>query len=330
MFCMDEYRALLLTAADAAPSVERLAGGDLPDGNVTVRVAFSDLNYKDALALNGKARVVRTYPMIPGIDLAGEVMESAAERYRAGDGVVVTGFGLGETRWGGYAQLTRVPDDFLVTLPGGLSPRDAMAIGTAGLTAMLAVLALEEHGVRPDDGEVVVTGAVGGVGSMAVALLARLGYEVTASTGRLEEEEYLRRLGAHTVAGRDLFAHPERPLRSERFAGAIDAVGGETLAALLSMMRRQGAVAATGNAGGNSLPTTVLPFILRGVDLLGIDSNFAPLDRRRLAWARLAGLVTDQVLAEVARIVPLTAVPDLSREMLQGRVRGRTVVDVNA
>src|SRR5438270_1003289 len=257
------------------------------DGDVTVRVEWSTLNYKDGLAVTGKAPVVRRFPMIAGIDFAGTVLQSSHPAWKAGDAVICNGWGMGETHLGGYAEKARVKGDWLVRLPPGMSTRDAMAIGTAGYTAMLAVIALERYGIRPDGGPLVVTGAAGGVGSVAVAILAELGFAVTASTGRPEESDYLRRLGAAEVIERNELTGPVRPLAKERWAGGVDSVGSSTLANMLSMIRYRGAVAACGLAGGMDLPTTVAPFILRGVVLLGIDSVYRPRADRDEAWRRL-------------------------------------------
>ncbi|MGH2447133.1 MAG: oxidoreductase [Chloroflexota bacterium] len=328
---MSHYRALLVQKQDDSvrAGVQELPDDRLPEGDVTVRVSWSDLNYKDGLAILGKAKVVRTYPMVPGIDLAGEVVASEVAEFAPGDRVLATGWGMGERHWGGFAQLTRLPAEWLVPLPAGLSPGQAMALGTAGLTAMLALMSLEERGLTPDGGEIAVTGASGGVGSLSVALLSARGYNVTASTGRIGLRGYLEKLGARTVEGRDLFAKPSRPLQSERFAGAIDAVGGETLSALLTMMGHQAGVASAGNAGGNQLDTTVLPFILRGVALLGVDSATAPRARRITAWHRLASEFPLSLLSEIVTTATLQALPGLANEILSGKIKGRVVVDVN-
>ena len=317
-----------LTAA-----VRSLEPGDLPDGDVLVAVHYSSLNYKDGLAVTGEGKIIRgAYPFVPGIDLVGTVQASESPLFAAGDVVVGTGWGLGEVHWGGYAQQQRVRAEWLVPLPDGLSPRQAMVIGTAGLTAMLSVMALEAHGTTPDRGEVVVTGASGGVGSMAVALLARLGYTVVASTGSDAAHAYLRTLGAARIIARDeLGRGPQRPMDTARWAGAVDTVGGETLAAVISQLGRHASVAACGLAGGSQLDTTVFPFILRGVNLLGIDSNTCPNDVRRTAWRRLAGALPAEALDRMtAAVIPLADVPAASRRILKGDVRGRTVVRVGA
>lgn len=328
----ETFSALVLREEEGRThaEIEQLTTDLLPDENVLVRVAYSDINYKDGLAVTGTGKIVRTFPMVPGIDLVGTVEESSSDLYAKGDAVIVTGWQLGESHWGGYSQLERVRDSWIVPLPEGLSPEDAMAIGTAGLTAMLSLMALEQKGLKPG-GSVVVTGAAGGVGSLAVALLAAAGYEVVASTGRTSEEEYLRSLGASEIIDRSQLAGPAaRPLESARWDGAVDTVGGDTLAGLLRVMRPHASIAACGNAGGAALNTTVFPFILRGVSLLGIDSNLAPTELREEAWARLASMLPRQALRAAMRVVPLDAIPAVCAEVIQGRVRGRVVVDVNA
>ncbi|MBV9656961.1 MAG: oxidoreductase [Verrucomicrobia bacterium] len=307
-----------------------------PGGEVVVEVSYSSLNYKDGLAVTGKGKILRQLPIVPGIDLAGTVVAAgndAGGHLQVGDEVIVTGWGVGEQTSGGYAGCARVQADWCVRLPAGLDARQAMGIGTAGLTAMLCVLALEDHGVAPGKGrEVVVTGAAGGVGSVAVALLAKLGHRVVASTGRVEEErEYLRGLGAADLLARDVLAKPSgKPLDSERWAGGVDAVGGETLAAVLRQTRTHGSVAACGLAGGAHLPTTVHPFILRGVNLLGIDSNTCPRPRREQAWQRLATDLDRAKLERMIEVIALRDVPRYAEEILAGKVRGRVVVDVQA
>ena len=329
---MQQFRALVVDREGDAvqPSIQQLSPDALPAEDVTVAVAYSSLNYKDGLAVTGEGRIVRDYPMVPGIDFAGRVEESQSPAFRPGDQVVLTGWGVGERHWGGYAQLARVKGEWLVPLPPGLSPQQAMGIGTAGFTGMLSVMALEERGLTPGGREVVVTGAAGGLGSLAVAILANLGYNVVASTGRSEAHEYLTALGARQIVDRQAVAAPGRPLESERSGGAIDTVGGDTLAGLLRAMARGTSVAACGLAGGSELRTTVMPFILRGVSLLGIDSVLCPQDRRRTAWARLARDLPRDALDRVMQVVPLAEVPALGRQILQGQVRGRVVVDVNA
>jgi len=299
---------------------------DLPDGEVLVRVEASSLNYKDGLAVAGRPGVVRSYPMVPGIDLAGTVVASSDARYGMGDAVLATGWGIGERHWGGYAEYARVRADWLTRTPERFSARDAMAIGTAGLTAMLCVMALERHGLTPGAGEVLVTGASGGVGSVAVALLAARGYHVTAATRQMNEEAYLRAMGARDVIHRDEVANAKRPLAPERWAGAVDVVGDDVLEGALVGARYGSSVAACGLAGGAQLNMTVLPFILRGVNLLGIDSVLCPAPERERAWARLAAELPDVLLRDGVQDRPLADVPDLALEILGGSVRGRTVI----
>nr|WP_254209558.1 MDR family oxidoreductase [Burkholderia multivorans] len=310
--------------------VQTLDDAQLPDGNVTVRVAYSTLNYKDALAITGKSPVVRRFPMVPGIDLVGEVEDSAHPDYRRGDRVVLNGWGVGETHWGGLAQKARVDGDWLVPLPDAFSPQHAMAIGTAGYTAMLCVMALERHGVRAGDGEIVVTGAAGGVGSVATAILARLGYRVVAVTGRPEDGDYLRALGAAEILDRAQFSAPGKPLGKERWAGAVDVAGSHVLANVCATTRYRGVVTACGLAAGMDFPATVAPFILRGVTLVGIDSVMCPRDERLTAWRRLAADLDVAKLGDIGREVGLADAIPLADELIRGKVRGRIVVDVNA
>lgn len=327
------FRALVASQVDGKTQLEfqNLTREQLPSGDVLIEVAYSSLNYKDGLCVTGKPGVMRSFPMVPGIDLAGTVVESATPDFVPGDSVVLTGGGLAETQWGGYSKYARVKKDFLVNLPAGLSTKQAMAIGTAGFTAMQCVLALEKHGVAPGNKEVVVTGAAGGVGSVAVTILSKLGYRVVASTGRAETADYLRSLGAAEVIDRTLFtAESKRPLDSERFAGAIDTVGGTTLAGVLRSISYRGAVACCGLAGGSNLPTTVLPFILRGVSLLGIDSVRAPQAERAQVWSRLAADLPLDQLDAITTIHPLSDIVNMGSQILAGQVRGRAVVDVNA
>ena len=329
----ERFRGLVLEEAEdgVAASVKELEEGDLPDGEVTITVEYSDLNYKDGMILKGIGRLVRSYPHVPGIDLAGRVTASSAAGIDVGDAVLVTGYRLGETRWGGYAERARVPAEWVVKIPEGLDSRRAMALGTAGFTAMIAVMALEEAGLAPGAGEVLVTGANGGVGSVAVILLAALGHEVVASTGRIETQADLKALGASSVIDRaELAAEPERPLGGERWAGAIDAVGGTTLASILTGLKHSAAVAACGLVGGSALNTTVIPFLLRGVRLLGIDSVMYPRDRREEAWRRLAAELPMDGIDAVSQTVALDALPDLAGQILKGQTRGRVVVDVTA
>ena len=301
---------------------------NLMDGDVTVRVEWSTVNYKDGLALTGKAPVIRRFPMIPGIDFAGTVESSSHPQWKPGDRVILNGWGAGETHLGGYAEKARVKGDWLVGLPARNSARGAMAIGTAGYTAMLAVMALERQGVAPRHGPVIVTGAAGGVGSVAVTLLAKLGFAVVASTGRPAEADYLKSLGAREIIERKELAGASKPLGPERWAGGIDTVGSTTLASVLSMTRYGGAIAACGLAGGMDLPATVAPFILRGVSLIGIDSVMCPLERRREAWKRLASDIDAGKLAMMTSEIDLAGVMDAARRIVEGAVRGRIVVKI--
>ncbi|MEM1118776.1 MAG: MDR family oxidoreductase [Bacteroidota bacterium] len=325
-------RALLLRPdSDPRASVRDVPEADLPPGDVLIDITHSSLNYKDGLAVTGRGKIVRgDYPFVPGIDLAGTVAASASERWAPGDRVVLTGWGTGEDRWGGYAERARARADHLVALPDGLSAEDAMGIGTAGFTAMLSMIALEDHGVRPEAGPVAVTGASGGVGSVATALLAASGHAVHAVTGTESAHDYLRRLGAAEVVGREALATPpDNPLGTGRWAGAVDSVGGSTLATLLATTRRHGCVAACGLAGGAGLKTTVFPFILRGVTLAGIDSNTAPTDVRVRAWGRLAEAVAAGHLETVeTTVIGLEDVPAWSERIVAGETVGRVVVDV--
>lgn len=299
---------------------------DLMDGDVTVRVEYSTVNYKDGLAVTGKAPVVRRFPMIPGVDFAGTVEASSHPGWKAGDKVILNGWGTGETHLGAYAEKARVKGDWLVRLPASMSSREAMAIGTAGYTAMLSVMALERHGLKPDRGPIVVTGAAGGVGSVAIAILAKLGFTVAAVTGRPQEADYLKGLGAAEIIERKELSGPPKPLAKERWAGGVDAVGSTTLANVLSMTRYGGAVAACGLAGGMDLPTSVAPFILRGVCLLGIDSVMAPLKMRQEAWKRLESGLDRQKLASMTTEIGLSGVLEAAPRILAGEVRGRIVV----
>ena len=330
----NDFTALVLDndGEDLTVELKSLSDGDLPDGDVTVAVEYSTVNYKDGLIVDGnKGRLVRSFPHIPGIDLSGTVEASDSADYQPGDKVVLTGWRVGETHWGGFAQRARVQAGWLVPLPDGLSTLQAMAVGTAGFTAMLCVDALERNGLGPDDGEVLVTGAAGGVGSAATAILAACGYTVTASTGRRELDGYLKDLGAAEIIDRDELASAEsRPLEKERWAGCVDSVAGTTLATLLAQMKYGAAVAACGLAGGNSLNTTILPFILRGVNLLGIDSVMQPAANRQRIWQRIVDDLPLAKLDAMTTLRPLADVPLLAPEILKGQVRGRTVIDVNA
>ena len=328
------FNALLVTKDEAGKThaaVQALPEDSLPAGDVTVAVEYSTVNYKDGLCIGPGGGLVRTYPHVPGIDFAGTVRDSADPRYKPGDKVILTGWRVGEAHWGGYAQLARVNADWLVPLPAGLSTRQAMAVGTAGFTSMLAVMALEAHGLKPGDGPVLVTGAAGGVGSIAVAILAHLGHEVAAVTGRPETEAYLRDLGAASIVPRETLAEvSKRPLESETWSGCVDAVGGAMLARVLGQMKYRCSVAAVGLAGGAALPATVIPFLLRGVNLLGIDSVLQPYDNRLIAWDRIARDLPLDKLEAMIQPATLSDLPRLGAEILQGQVQGRVVVDVNA
>jgi acrylyl-CoA reductase (NADPH) len=327
---MATFKAIVIDKADTGQTV-RLTDfdeKDLMDGDVTVRLEWSTVNYKDGLAITGKAPVVRRFPMIAGVDFAGTVESSTHPKWKPGDQVVLNGWGLGETHLGAYAEKARVKGDWLVRRPAGISARDAMAIGTAGYTAMLAVMALERAGIDPSRGPVIVTGAAGGVGSVAVALLAKLGYTVAASTGRTEEASYLKSLGASEIINRSELTGSPRPLAKERWVGGIDAVGSTTLANVLSMTRYGGAVAACGLAGGMDLPTTVAPFILRGVSLIGIDSVMCPLPQREAAWRRLEADLDRGKIAAMANEIGLDDVIAAGRRIVEGKVRGRIVVKI--
>ncbi|HEV7338393.1 MAG TPA: MDR family oxidoreductase [Bosea sp. (in: a-proteobacteria)] len=327
---MTTFKALIASKGEAGTSLAfgDFAEADLMEGDVTVRVTHSTVNYKDGLALTGRAPVVRRWPMIPGIDFAGRVEASDNPAFKPGDLVILNGWGTGETHLGAYAQKSRVKADWLVPLPEGMNPGEAMAIGTAGYTAMLCVLALEKHGLKPSDGPVVVTGAAGGVGSVAIALLAKAGWHVIASTGRAEEADYLKGLGAAEIIDRNELSAPGRPLGKERWIAGVDAVGSHTLANLLSMTKYGGAVAACGLAQGMDLPASVAPFILRNVALLGVDSVMCPKPRRLEAWARLASDLDRDKLAAMTTTIPLEDVVETGRAILDGKVRGRVVVEV--
>lgn len=325
------FRGILIEKDESGyrAAVKEIDEAGLPDGNVTVRVSHSTLNYKDGLAITGKGPVVRKFPMVPGIDLAGIVEESTDPQYRPGDAVLLNGWGVGEGHWGGLAQKARLKGDWLIPLPAGFSPAQAMAIGTAGYTAMLCVLALERHGVKPADGEILVTGAAGGVGSVAIAVLAKLGYSVVAVTGRPQDAEYLQYLGATEVLERAQFAAPGKPLGKERWAGAVDVVGSHVLANVCATMKYRGVVAACGLAAGMDLPATVAPFILRGVTLAGVDSVMCPRAERLVAWQRLAADLDVEKLEKISQEVGLDEAIPLAARLLNGEVRGRIIVDVN-
>jgi acrylyl-CoA reductase (NADPH) len=330
---MTEFKALVLREAEGkvGPTIEHLPETALPDGEVIVDVEYSTLNYKDGLILKGLGRLVRKYPHVPGIDFAGRVSVSTNPEYKPGDPVLLTGWRVGELQWGGFAEKARVNASQLVRLPQGLTAKRAMAVGTAGFTAMLAVMALEDHGLNPGAGDVLVTGAAGGVGSVATAVLAKLGHNVTASTGRAETHDYLKSLGAHAIIDRVSLAQaPTRPLDTERWAGAVDAVGSTTLATVLTQLKYGCSVASCGLAGGNDLSTTVIPFLLRGLNLLGIDSVMCPKPRREAAWARIVQDLPMEKLDAMTSVVPLAELPDLAGRILKGATRGRVVVDVRA
>ncbi|WP_175941619.1 MDR family oxidoreductase [Caballeronia sp. BCC1704] len=326
------FNALLLDKQDdrTVASIQSIDESRLPQGDVLVRIEYSTLNYKDALAITGKGPVVRSFPMVPGIDFAGVVEESTHAYYKPGDLVVMNGWGAGETHWGGLAQKARVPAGHLIPLAAGITTRQAMAVGTAGYTAMLCVQALEQHGVAPGDGDVLVTGANGGVGSFAVAILAKRGYRVLASTGRPEEAARLRELGAADVIDRQTLSAPGKPLQKERFAAAVDCVGSHTLANVCASLRYGGAVAACGLAQGMDFPATVAPFILRGVALLGVDSVHVPTEQRIAAWNAMAADVPVETIERVASAISLADAPESAASLLRGEIKGRVIVDVNA
>jgi acrylyl-CoA reductase (NADPH) len=326
------FKAILLEREESATTAEItwIDEARLPEGDVSIDVHYSTLNYKDGLAITGKGPVVRNWPMVPGIDLAGTVTASGHAGFRIGDPVLLNGWGVGELRWGGLAQKARVPGDFLIPLPVGLTCRQAMGIGTAGYTAMLSVLALERHGVTPDKGDVLVTGANGGVGSFAVAILAQRGYRVTACTGRANEAEHLRALGAADVISRNTLSGPGKPLQKERWAGAVDSVGSHTLANICAGMRSGGVVTACGLAQGMDLPMTVAPFILRGVTLAGIDSVYASIPNRLLAWERLAHEIDAKAIDAIVSEISLDEAIPTATALMEGLIRGRVVVNVRA
>ncbi|MDE3115892.1 MAG: oxidoreductase [Pseudomonadota bacterium] len=326
----DRFNAIMVRndGGTSIASMVELGHSDLMDGDVVVAVSHSTVNYKDGLAITGRAPVVRKFPMIPGIDLAGTVESSANPKFKPGDKVLINGFGLSESHFGGLSEYARVNADWLVPLPAAFSAAEAMAIGTAGYTAMLCVLALEDAHVTPDKGPVVVTGAAGGVGSVAVALLAKLGYRVVASTGRPEEEAYLKGLGAAEIIPRTELSGAAKPLAKERWAGAVDTVGSSTLANVIASLSYGGAVAACGLAGGMDLPTSVAPFILRGISLLGIESVYMPMPRRIEAWRRLARDLDPKALAAMTRMISLKDVPKAAGDILAGQIRGRLVVEI--
>ncbi|MBY5985705.1 oxidoreductase [Halomonas sp. DP5Y7-2] len=322
------FKAIVIRKEDdhQQVAIESIHEQDLPEGDVTVAVDYSTLNYKDGLAITGKGPVVRIFPMVPGIDLAGTVTSSSHGEFAVGDQVVLNGWGVGETHWGGLAEKARLNGDWLIPLPTAFSTKSAMAIGTAGYTAMLSVMALERHGVTPDQGEVLVTGASGGVGSFAVSLLAKLGYQVTAATGKPHEAEYLTSLGARTIIDRQELTQPGKPLQKERWAGAIDSVGSHTLSNVVASTRYGGTVTCCGLAQGMDLPGTVMPFILRGVTLAGIDSVMQPKAVRMAAWQRLAELLSNDSLEQIATEIPLSQAVGAAERLIDGQIKGRVVV----
>ncbi len=327
---MTSFEAIVIDRADKGHSISRkeFPEENLMEGDVTVKVEHSTINYKDGLAITGKAPIIKKFPLIPGIDFAGTVQASTHKGYKPGDKVILNGWGVGESHHGGYGKLARVPGDWLVPLPPNMTTSQAMAVGTAGYTAMLCIMALEFEGVKPESGDVLVTGAAGGVGSIAIAILAKLGYRVAASTGRMAEEPYLRSIGAQIVIDRNEFNTPVKPLAKSRFAGAVDSVGSVTLANVLSQIHAEGTVAACGLAGGMDLPTSVAPFILRGVRLIGINSVTCPIARRLQAWRRIAKDLDLRVLDSLTTHVGLGDVPRIAAQIVEGKVRGRTVVDL--
>ncbi|BBB30691.1 MDR family oxidoreductase [Neptunomonas japonica] len=325
------FKALVLDQVDGktVAEIKTLDVSDLPDEDVLVDVDYSSINFKDGLAITGTGKIVSKFPMVPGIDLVGTVAESNSDTYKAGDQVVLTGWSVGERFWGGLSQKARLKSEWLVPLPTGMAPEVSMSIGTAGLTAMLCVMALEEGGVTPDKGPVVVSGAAGGVGSVAVAILAKLGYEVAAITGRAETEGYLRGLGATTILTREEMSEKARPLERQRWAGGIDTVGDAMLARILAEADYNATVAACGLAGGFKLPTTVMPFILRNVRLQGVDSVMCPIERRTQAWNRLQTDLPAVALGEISQVIGLDDVPEYAEKIVNGKIQGRTIVDLN-
>ncbi len=329
---MESFRALLVSKTEDGQKAEfvRLTEADLMEGDVTIDVAHSSVNYKDGLAITGRGPIIRRFPLIPGVDLAGTVRSSSHPNWKPGDKVILGGWGVGEGHHGGFAEVARVKGDWLVPLPESFSTADAMAVGVAGFTAMLCVMALEEQGVQPSQGEILVTGAAGGVGSVAIAILSTLGFTVAASTGRPEEEAFLKALGAASIIDRKELAGPVKPLAKARWAGVVDTVGSTTLANAISQVLPEGTVAATGLAGGMDLPTNVAPFILRGVRLIGINSVTTPLARRKLCWSRIAHDLDMEKLRALTTHVTLDDVPRIAADIVNGKVRGRVVVDVKA
>jgi acrylyl-CoA reductase (NADPH) len=324
----NSVKAIVITKDENyAAALSEVQQSDLPDQNVQLDVLYSTLNYKDGLAITGKGPVVRSFPMVPGIDLVGRVSETSTDEFTVGDNVILNGFGVGEKHWGGLAQKASLNSDWLIPLPAALSPKQAMQIGTAGYTAMLSVIALEKQGITPSDGEILVTGANGGVGSFAIYLLNQLGYNVTAATGRMEQSDYLKELGASQIISRDELSNPGKPLQKERFAGAIDSVGSHTLANICASLKYGGVVTACGLAQGMDLPASVAPFILRGVSLIGIDSVMRPKKDRVEAWDRLASLVKADYLDKISTEITLEQVIENAEQLMEGKIRGRVVVN---
>ncbi|MCH5050300.1 MDR family oxidoreductase [Pectobacterium aquaticum] len=324
-------QALVLEQSDGLThaQIREIGAEQLPAGDVTVDISWSGINYKDALAITGKGKIIRNFPMVPGIDFVGTVSHSDSDRFSVGQPVILTGWGVGENHWGGLAQQARVKSDWLVPIPASLDARKAMILGTAGFTAMLCVMALEDGGITPESGDIIVTGASGGVGSTAVALLAELGYQVTAVSGRADNTDYLKKLGAKQVLDRSEFSGSPRPLEKQRWAGAVDTVGDNVLATLLAQMDYNATVAACGLAGGIALPTTVMPFILRNVRLQGVDSVMAPLARRQQAWERLAAILPESFYQQVTQEIGLEDVPAVAAALLENKVTGRTLVKIS-
>lgn len=324
-------QALVLEQSDGLThaQIREIDAEQLPAGDVTVDISWSGINYKDALAITGKGKIIRHFPMVPGIDFVGTVRHSDSDRFAVGQPVILTGWGVGENHWGGLAQQARVKSDWLVPLPASLDARKAMILGTAGFTAMLCVMALEDGGITPESGDIIVTGASGGVGSTAVALLAELGYQVTAVSGRADNTDYLKKLGAKQVLDRSEFSGSPRPLEKQRWAGAVDTVGDNVLATLLAQVDYNATVAACGLAGGVALPTTVMPFILRNVRLQGVDSVMAPLARRQQAWERLAAILPESFYQQVTQEIGLEDVPAVAAALLENKVTGRTLVKIS-
>ncbi len=325
------FKGILINKDDTGyhATIQDIDESQLPEGDVTIDVEYSTINYKDALAITGKSPIIRTFPLVPGVDLAGKVTQTSNPEFAVGDYVVLNGWGVGEKHWGGYAQKARLKGDWLIPLPNNFTSKQAMEIGTAGYTAMLCILALEKHGITPDKGEIIVSGSSGGVGSVAIALLSKLGYQVVAITGRIEEEPYLKSLGASEVMPRSAFSEAGRPLAKERWAGAVDTVGSTTLANICASTKYGGVVTACGLAGGMDFPATVAPFILRGVTLAGIDSVMAPKDIRMQAWQRLGTDLDISKLESLSNEIPLSNVIATAPDLLEGKVRGRLVVNVN-